>query len=273
MPSSFQVALAQMRVEGGRLEANLQRAEHYIARAVRDGSKLVLLPEALDLGWTHDTAQAGPIPGGTACQALRDAARRHHVHVCAGIVERGEQHTYNAAILVDPAGDILLHHRKLNELEIGRDCYALGRRLAVADTDLGRIGLMICADAFARDQILARSLAWMGAEIILSPCAWAVPADHDPVREPYGALWRDNYQPVAQDHHVWIIGVSNVGWIEQGPWAGRKCIGCSLVVNPLGDVVLQGPYGEDAQALLSLNVQLAPRPAWGDGWNQFLRQS
>jgi predicted amidohydrolase len=123
---------------------------------------------------------------------------------------------------------------------------------------------MICADAFARGQVLARSLALMGTEVILSPCAWAVPADHDSARDPYGQLWRDNYGPVARDFRIWIAGTSNVGALTTGPWAGRKCIGCSLLVGPDGNEVLMGPYGENAEAILYADVTPVRRPARGD---------
>ena len=132
---------------------------------------------------------------------------------------------------------------------------------------------MICADAFARGQVISRALGWMGADIILSPCAWAVPADHENQREPYGKLWLDNYQPVARDFRIWIAGVSNVGWLTEGPWKGRKCIGCSLLINPNGEAVLTGPYGPEAEALLYREVTLEPRPASGDGWETFWGRS
>ena len=90
----------------------------------------------------------------------------------------------------------------------------------------------------------------MGAKVILSPCAWAVPADHDNYREPYGQLWLDNYCPVARDFRIWIAGASNVGPLTAGPWAGHKCIGCSLLVGPDGQQVLMGPYGEEADIVL-----------------------
>jgi len=125
---------------------------------------------------------------------------------------------------------------------------------------------MICADAFARGQIVSRTLGLMGAQMILSPCAWAVPADHDNTREPYGQLWRDHYEPVARDFRLWIAGVSNVGPIRSGPWIGRKCIGCSLLVGPDGKEVLQGPYGVDAETILFAEIKLEPRRARGDGW-------
>jgi len=169
-------------------------------------------------------------------------------------------------VLLGPQGEVLLHHRKLNELEIGHDLYGLGDRLQVAHTPLGTLGVMICADAFAPGQVISRTLGLMGADIILSPCAWAVPADHDNTKEPYGQLWLDNYCPVARDFRVWIAGASNVGWLTEGPWAGRTCIGCSLVVDASGQVVVRGPYGHDAEALLTIDVTLESRPAQGAGW-------
>jgi predicted amidohydrolase len=106
----------------------------------------------------------------------------------------------------------------------------------------------------------------MGADIILSPCAWAVPADYDNQKDPYGSLWLENYCPVAESFRLWIVGVSNVGWITSGPWKGRKCIGCSMAIGPDGKPAIQGPYGENAESILILDIELQPRPAQGTGW-------
>ena len=108
----------------------------------------------------------------------------------------------------------------------------------------------------------------MGADTILSPCAWAVPAGHDNTLEPYGQLWQDNYGPVARDFQLWIAGCSNVGPIASGAWAGRKCIGSSILVGPDGGVALQAPYGQDAEALLIGEIELQSRPARGVGWSK-----
>jgi predicted amidohydrolase len=98
----------------------------------------------------------------------------------------------------------------------------------------------------------------MGAQVILSPSAWAVDTDHDNEREPYGQLWRDAYTELARLYDLTVLGVSNVGRITGGPWTGRKCIGCSLAVGPGGEILAQGPYGEDAEALVE--VEVLPRP-------------
>ena len=272
--ASFKLALAQMLVEGGRKEANLRRAIERINEAACNGAQIVVLPEAMAIGWTHPSArtEADEIPNGMACAKLRDAARQNKIYVCAGLIERVGETVFNSAVLIDWQGEVILHHRKLNELEIGHAFYAPGDRLSVARTPLGTVGIMICSDAFARGQIVSRALGLMGADIILSPCAWAVPADHDNEQEPYGKLWLDNYCPVARDFRLWIAGVSNVGWLEGGPWKGRKCIGCSLVVGPDGRKVLAGPYGHDADTVLYADIELQPRPGRGDGWEKIWTQ-
>jgi hypothetical protein len=61
---------------------------------------------------------------------------------------------------------------------------------------------------------------------------------------------------VARDHGVWVAGASSVGPITAGAWAGHACIGCSLVVGPTGQPVLQGPYGPGADALLLVDLAL-----------------
>jgi predicted amidohydrolase len=262
--------MVQMRVDGGCPEENLTRAEACIDEAALAGARVILLPEAITLGWTHPSAPtaAEVIPDGKSCERLMARARRHGVYICAGLIEKEQSRVFNAGVLIGPDGSLLLHHRKINELGIGHEYYSMGDRLRVVETPLGTLGLMICADAFAPGQVISRTLAMMGAHVILSPCAWAVPAAHDNIREPYGQLWRDNYGPVARDFKLWIAGASNVGNITAGPWEGRKCIGCSLLVGPNGEQVLMGPYGDTAEAILYAEIDPVPRPA--HGWAKFV---
>ncbi len=259
------LALIQMRVEPGAKANNLRRAALLIAEAAAQGANIAILPEAMTIGWTDSSASAlaDEVPDGETCTALSVLARAHGLYLCAGLVERTSGAIYNSAVLIGPDGRICLHHRKIYELEIARHCYASGDRLGVADTPLGRIGVMICADAFAPGQVISRTLGLMGADIILSPCAWAVPSGHDNSNEPYGQLWRDNYGPVARDFRMWIAGVSNVGPITSGLWAGRKCIGCSMLVGPDGEVALQGPYGESAETILYAEIEQKPQQRAG----------
>lgn len=252
----FRLALIQMLISPGEAEKNLQRAIDLIRTAAQNKADVILLPEALPFGWMDSAAKTGAttLPDGAHCRALRDAAKELKVFICSGLVERAGERLFNSAVLISDAGEVLLHHRKINELEIARELYELGDRLGVAETRLGRLGLMICADAFAPGQVISRTLAMMGAEVILSPCAWAVPPDHDNSRTPYGQLWLDNYGPVSREFQTWIAGCSNVGPIRSGPWAGHKCIGCSMVLGADGKRKIGGPYGEGAEEILFVDV-------------------
>jgi len=76
----YEIGMAQMLVQGGRPEPNLDRAVTMIRQAAVQGCRLVVLPECLDLGWTDPSARAlaQPIPGDHADQ-LAEAARAHQI--------------------------------------------------------------------------------------------------------------------------------------------------------------------------------------------------
>ena len=274
MPNTtINLAMGQMLVEGGKLHENLDRAGEMIRRAAAEGCRIVVLPECLDLGWTHPSARrlAEPIPGGPS-DRLAQAARDAGIHVVAGLTERAEDRIFNAAVLIDPDGQILLVHRKINVLDIAQDLYATGDRLSVAHTPLGTIGVNICADNFPDSLCLGHALARMGAQVLLSPSAWAVDADHDPVAEPYGGLWKGAYATLAGLYEMPVVGVSNVGRITAGPWQGRKCIGCSLAIGPSGQTIAQGPYGETAEALIAVEIEISRRRETGTEIAPMLRR-
>lgn len=275
---NYRVGMGQILVEGGKPAANLRRADAAIKKAAEQGCRLIVLPECLDLGWTDPSARtfALPIPGAHA-EILAGAARENRIHVAVGLVERAGDRLYNSAVLLDPSGKILLHHRKINELDIGLDLYSVGDRLGVVETELGTIGLSICADNFPSSLAIAHVLARMGAQLILSPSAWAVIADHDNTNhdntgERYGKRWRDSYKELTRLYDVHVIGVSNVGPIAAGPWAGRKCIGCSLAMGPGGETLAEGPYGDDAEAVLCVDVRLRPPIARGTDFAARLKE-
>lgn len=269
--STIKLALVQMKVVGGELDLNLHHAAEQVARAADEGAQLALLPEVMDLGWTHPSVKtkAFPVPGGKTFEQLAEVAKDNHIYVVAGIVEKEGDKTYNTAVLIAPDGKLLLKHRKIYELDIAHDLYDQGDRLNVCHTELGTIGLMVCADAATKGKVIQRSLGYMGADMILSPSSWAVEADHNNESNPYGNEWRRNYKSVAKDFKMWIIGVSNVGWIAAGPWKDWKCIGCSLVIDPDGNEVLQAPYGEDADTIIYIDVETRERPARGTNWNDY----
>src|SRR5687767_8239346 len=142
----MKVALGQMLIAPGEKERNLARAESCITEATARGAQVIVLPEAMPLGWTHPSARTGAdeIPNGESCERLRRAARANSVFVCAGLVERAGDLLFNSAVLISPDGKVLLHHRKIHELDFARELYACGDRLDVAEAPFGVVGVMIC---------------------------------------------------------------------------------------------------------------------------------
>ena len=96
-----------------------------------------------------------------------------------------------------------------------------------------------------------------------------MPPDHNNISEPYGELWRSCYKPVAAEFEMWIVGVSNVGLVSEGPWKDWYCIGCSLAIDAEGKEVLQALYGKDADTIIYVDVQTRPRPARGTSWRKY----
>lgn len=256
MSASIRVAMGQMFVEAGQPSANLERAAAMIRQAAEQHADLIVLPECLDIGWTDPRARslAYPIPGEYS-DFLCNLAKQHRLHIAAGLVERAGDKLYNAAILIDSDGKICLLHRKINELEIAADLYAIGDRLGVAETKLGIIGLDICADNTPDSLAIGHVLARMGAQLIVSPSAWAVPPDHDQTTDPYGTLWQTSYQELSRLYDLPIIGVSGVGKLEAGTWQGWPVIGCSLAVDSDGVILAQGAYGKVELIIVEVNLR------------------
>ncbi len=264
--------MGQILVEGGKVEENLARAEKMVHDAAQKGCQIVVLPECLDCGWTFpDTRNlAQPIPG-PITERLAQVALTNHIYVVAGLSERTSDVFYNAAVLISPEGKLLLKHRKINELDIAHDLYAPGDSLGVVKTPLGVIGLDICADNFPSSLVLGHSLGRMGAQLILSPSAWAVPANYDNKKHPYGKMWKKTYAKLAKLYNLHIIGVSNVGVISGGPWKGQWCIGCSLAVGPGGKILATGTFGVDKEELITIPIHVEGRNPWGTSLLRYLR--
>jgi predicted amidohydrolase len=256
MIKSQRIGMGQMYVHPGEPEKNMRKAIDMIEQAAKRGCSVIVLPECLDLGWTYPEAfsLAQAIPG-PHTDALSLAAADHAIYVAAGLTEKNGNTLHNAAVLISPRGEILLKHRKINELSIATHLYTTGVSLGVACTDIGKIGLNICADNSPEAIVLGQAQALMGANILLSPSAWAVEPDHDNRLNPYGGLWIDSYTRLAKQNKMPVIGVSYVGPVHGGAWDGWKCIGCSLAVDANGDVIIQGSYGEHAEELLVVNLK------------------
>ncbi|MCD6552980.1 MAG: carbon-nitrogen hydrolase family protein [Anaerolineae bacterium] len=89
---------------------------------------------------------AESIPGPTTEQ-IGQFARTYAIHLCFGMLERTESGVYNAAVLLDRRGKIILRHRKVEE----KPPFVNGDTVNSVDTELGRLGLLICGDLFNKE--------------------------------------------------------------------------------------------------------------------------
>lgn len=255
----MKIGMAQLLVEGGEPERNLERAEKLLRQAAAEGCDLVLLPETLDLAWTHPSAytEARPIPGKYS-DFFAALARELKLWICCGLTEQQPGRRYNTALLLDAEGNIVLKYHKINLLEVEFPFYEVGNRVAVADTPFGKIGLNICADNYHDSGLHnAHMLARMGAQLILAPSSWTV--DHSITEEmdPYREKWVKPLQSIAATYQIPVISVTSVGYIVGGPYEGKKMVGCSLAVDENG-ILAQGEFNEFAGDLKTVEVTLKP---------------
>jgi predicted amidohydrolase len=215
------------------VKANLASCVDHIHRCVdATGADLVVLPEAATTGFTP-----GVDPGrlwdlmsgvpGPVSEPIQEAARALGVHVVFGTYERGPERgtVYNTAALVGPTGEILGAYRKTH-LFSGEDraCggwVTPGDEAVVVDTDLARIGLIICFDGDYPE--LARIEAVMGAEVICRPSALLRSAD----------IWELTNRARAYDNHVFVVAANATG-VDP---AGVIYFGNSMIVTPIAEVV------------------------------------
>ncbi len=266
----LRVAMAQILVEGGEPERNIQRAATLIEKAALQNAQLVLLPETLDLAWTHPSAfeEAEPIPGKRS-DYFCELAKQYNIWLCLGLTEKENDLRYNTAILIDNNGTIVTKYRKINLLEVEFPFYTHGNQLTTILTPFGNIGINICADNYIDSLHIAQTLAHMNAQIILSPSSWTV--DHFITEEmdPYREKWIKPLTTISKAYEIPFISTTSVGYIVGGPYEGKKMIGCSLAVDKYGNFT-QGTFNEFASDLLVVEVELGKLPWKGTQYGQML---
>lgn len=146
-----------------------------IAQAAERKADLVVLPETLTAlrgKWDYEAA-AEPIPG-PSTDYFGQLAKKHDLHIVAGLVERDGRLIYNVAVLIGPDGRLVGKYRKVC-LPRGEHDQGIqpGAGFPVFQTRFGKVGMMVCYDGFFPEP--ARELAKNGAEVIAFPVAGCNP--------------------------------------------------------------------------------------------------
>ncbi|MDB4691681.1 carbon-nitrogen hydrolase family protein [Verrucomicrobia bacterium] len=141
----------------------------FIEDASKNNVDLIVLPETLtyyNSGRTYEQC-AEPIPG-PSTNYFAQLAKKHNIHLVVGLIESENNLIYNVAVLIGPKNGIIGKYRKVclprGEIEGG---FTPGTDYPVFETDIGKIGMMICYDGFFPE--VARNLSNNGAEIIAFP--------------------------------------------------------------------------------------------------------
>ena len=264
MMKKVKIGMIQMEVVFDKAEENIMRASELVKQAVKEGAQICVLPECMDLGWGNPDAyeMAFEIPGRTSDAYCR-IARENGVYLVAGLTEKADDRVFNTALLISSEGEILQKHRKINVLTGVEDVYSIGDRIGVVQTPFGVVGIDICADNAVQSLSVGYTLGRMGAQMILSPSAWAVTPERDPVAEPYGQEWHVPYGRLSGAFGIPVVGVSNVGQVTKGSWKGWKAIGDSIAYDSDGSCLAVLPYGEDAQCVRVIEITVKENPLKG----------
>ena len=169
---TIKVAAVQLESKHGLIEANHEHAVPFIEQAVQAGAQLVVLPELFPSGYIPNQALwdfAEP-QNGTTVTWLRQTSKRLGIYLGAGLVETDGRDFFNIFVLCDPEG-----HEAGRVSKIEAEAYIFKRTPGkhVIETDLGKIGVGICAD----NQMTSffKQMAADSVDLMLMPHGWPTP--------------------------------------------------------------------------------------------------
>jgi len=185
---------------------------------------MVVLAELNAFG--PSTANATELPGETE-QFFCEIARTHNIWLIPGsLFERDGDKTYNTAPVINPAGEVVSRYRKMFPFYPYEKGVEAGDQFTVFDVpDVGRFGISICYDQWFPET--TRTLAWMGAEVILCPTMT-------------NTIDRDIELAIARTNAVvgqcYFFNINVAGDLGKGQ---------SIVVGPDGNVIYQADNGRE----------------------------
>jgi len=244
MPQTLNVLLAQLSPRLRRTEVNIGTMEGLIAG--HPGADLAVFPELFLGGYTTAGLEELAVdPGGAEILRVARAARENSTAVIVGAPERFGGGYANSALYIDRGGTVAGVYRKTHLFGSERGAFVQGDDLLVVNLDGLRVGLMICFDVEFPE--VARSLAWAGADLLVTISA--------------------NMEPFERDHHVFTIaralenGLSHLYVNQVGPGEEFTFTGGTMAVSPDGNLLAEARSSEEVLALeLELPARSSVRP-------------
>ncbi|HAJ73166.1 MAG TPA: N-carbamoylputrescine amidase [Lachnospiraceae bacterium] len=259
-------------------EENIACAESFVKEAAENGAQLVLLPELFERQYFCQERRyeyyeyAVPVRDNPAVKRMRKAAAEYAVVIPVSIYERSVNNVYNSVVMIDADGSVQGIYRKTH---IPDDHYYQEKfyftpgdtGFKVWNTRYGKIGVGICWDQWFPE--CARSMALMGAEILLYPTA----IGSEPI---LGVDSCGHWKRVMQGHSAAnlmpVIAANRIGTESVFPCpenGGQKSsltfYGSSFITDATGEIVAEG--SRDREEILYAEFDLEAldkeRLSWG----------
>ena len=204
-------------------EKNINNLVKLCEEAAKGGAKLIVTPEMGTSGYCFLNRSeiknlVEKIPGPTTKQ-FEKIANKHSCFIVIGLPEVDEDTKlyYNSAVLIGPNG-IIGKHRKSHSYIAEPKWSAPGQEHLVFETDIGKIGILICMDIHFIET--ARLIALQDADIIIHISNWL--GERTPA--PY---WISR----AFENSCYLIESNRWGLERTVQFSGGSC-----VINPDGTI-------------------------------------
>ncbi|MDH3270902.1 MAG: NAD+ synthase [Gemmatimonadota bacterium] len=257
---SLRVALAQFKPTKGDVEENQRRAREIVHGANGDAD-IVVFPEAALSGYFLEGGVSEAARPVEEVAAGFGRSGTSAPDVVVGFYERWRRRLYNSVAYLEAGEDgyTARHiHRKMFLPTYGVFDEARfvepGTDLRAFDTRFGRLGMLVCEEAW--HSMPATILAVGGAELIIvvsaspardfSPAAGGRPQNLE--------RWEQLAPAIAVEHGV-FVAVSQLAGSE----GGKLFPGGSIVVGPAGGVLARGPLFEEGLTIASLEPSAIDR--------------
>lgn len=203
-------------------------------------SDIIVLGETVFAPYTNCKdyrAVAEPVPG-PFTDSLAHIAGEHKIHICSGVVEKDGDKLFNTAVLIGPDGRILSKYRKTSLTTVDEKYFQAGNGPTVVDTELGRIGILICKDS--QDLDVINALARQAPQIVLVPSYGLGKTDYSTKLEIDCMVdesideWRLRMQALAKWCHAVVLRADHVGTERK-----QVRVGHSIAVSSGGYVIAE----------------------------------
>lgn len=213
--------------------------ERLAGQARQARADLLVLPEATYPAYWLESAERYmrlDVERSTAVlERFSKLAAKHSLWLVAGFVEEDAGRLFNSAAVCDRTGRLVGIARKNFLWACDHGWFTPGDRLSVFDTEFGRLGVLICADA--RVPEIPATLVYGGAGVIVQPTAWV---NTSSVRRTYRNIQPDFLiRARAMEFGVPFVCSSKSG--QEG--SALEYVGQSQIVSAEGAVLAQAAIG------------------------------